>query len=149
MEYVASVPPLVQAPLAALPCGARALLKSGLGPLVIPCSGWGVGCVASVHRVERRAAVQGHAYFDGPQSPDAEFLACDGAYVSSGECGVDLPRPAPGSRQHSSDPYAWLTSAPPSPSSHARPLPGCSCSMAMGLVCTARPTNGSGLRTSA
>ena len=76
------VAPLVRASLAALPRGARALRVRGLHHFLgwrPPRPNWGLGGVAVALRVEGLAALKGHAYFDGLQSPDAESLACSRA----------------------------------------------------------------------
>ena len=69
------IAPTVRAPLATLPraelicfMGVEFAHEASPGPD-------GVGCTVMAGRVVGLAALKGHAYFDGPQAPDAESLA--------------------------------------------------------------------------
>ena len=151
--------PLVRAPLAALPCGARVLLECGLRRLFIrrppaPDGKWAVARWRIASRdwpplkATRILTVPKHPMQNLWHAIEPKFLAEGVASVSQ-----DRRRGA-GSTQVSfaavMAPCAWLTSAPPSPASLARPLPERSSSMSS--VCPARFTkrgssSGLGLRT--
>ena len=67
--------PIARAPLATLP---RTELICSMGvefAYEAPPGPDGVGCPVVAGRAVGLAALKGHAYFDGPQAPDAESLA--------------------------------------------------------------------------